>query len=250
MGVWKYEHCGSLEAKEMRSCPYCDNPLIQNDDINSEARRALYTLYSHPDLETFGWVKVCSSCGWWAKSVFGCLAGTLQRQNDIEISAKGVLKKLDPAPNQPLAEVRDYLTARYEDRFDVHPRQFEEVVASVFGDLGFQTQVTGYSNDGGIDVVMNDGSEKTIGVQVKRYRARIAVSQIREFAGAMMIGDFTRGIFVTTSDFQSGATKVASLSAAKGYPIELINATQFYAALKLAQVSTVREIFELKPWTY
>jgi restriction system protein len=109
-------------------------------------------------------------------------------------------------------------------------------------------EVTGYSNDGGIDVVLHNGAGELIGVQVKRYNRRVGVSYIREFTGALVLGGYTRGIFVTTSDFQAGAQKVASISADKGFPIELQNADRFFGALHIAQISSIRDVFDLKPW--
>jgi restriction system protein len=80
------------------------------------------------------------------------------------------------------------------------------VVGSVFADLGFESIVTGYQNDGGIDVILKDRMGSTIGVQVKRYRNRIDVRSIRELAGALLAGGMTRGIFVTTSDYTAGSS--------------------------------------------
>jgi hypothetical protein len=49
----------------------------------------------------------------------------------------GILKKLDLSDlRQPLDEVRSYLAAKYDERFRIHPRLFEQVVGSVFNNLG------------------------------------------------------------------------------------------------------------------
>jgi restriction system protein len=92
--------------------------------------------------------------------------------------------------------------------------------------------VTGYSNDGGIDVILEKES-KQIGVQVKRYKNKIKVDQIRELTGALFLSGIPKGIFVTTSDFQSGANKLVQKSHDRGIPIELINSKRFYDILKL-----------------
>ncbi len=126
------------------------------------------------------------------------------------------------------------MTAKYERRFDVHPRVFEETVASVFRDLGYTAEVTAYSGDDGIDIILARGAE-TVGVQVKRYKNAIEVEQIRSLAGALVLGDMTSGIYVTTSRFRSGAGKAVENFAQRGYRIELIDAGRFYDALKLVQ---------------
>jgi restriction system protein len=120
----------------------------------------------------------------------------------------------------------------------MHPQLFEETVASVFRDLGYQAVATAYSGDDGIDVVLQGPEGDTIGVQVKRYKEsrRIGVDQIRELAGSLVLQGWTTGIFVTTSDFQSGAhSTVDRLERFRGMRIELVNATRFYDQLQLAQ---------------
>lgn len=139
----------------------------------------------------------------------------------------------------PLEEVKNFLIAKYEGRHDLHPRLFKETVASVFRDLGYQARVTAYSGDGGIDVVLDGPDNTEIGVQVKRYKDSVSVEQIRAFTGALLLGGYTKGIFVTTSRFQSGASKTANLAMVRGIPIELIDANRLYDALRLSQ----REVY-------
>lgn len=66
---------------------------------------------------------------------------------------------------------------------------------------------TAYSNDGGIDVVLEHEGKKH-GVQVKRYKNKISVGEIRAFAGALLLNGLPSGIFVTTSDYQRGCYKI------------------------------------------
>ena len=146
------------------------------------------------------------------------------------------LKNLDLRNvSTPLEEVKQYLVAKYQDRFDLNPRLYEEVVGSVFKSLGYSVVVTGYQNDGGIDMVLSSSGEDSIEVQVKRYRGKIEVEQIRAFAGALILSGHTSGIYVTTSTYRSGALEAATQFGAKGIPIKLIDAPRFYDALKLSQ---------------
>lgn len=150
--------------------------------------------------------------------------------------ASGVLRNLDVA-NQSIAleEVRSYLAARYDARYDINPRVFEDVVIGVYQDLGGAVQATGRTGDGGIDAVIQSRNGETVGVQVKRYRGKIGAAQIREFAGALYLKGMLRGIYVTTSTFTTGAQATARQSAAARIPIELVDAPRFYAQLGLAQ---------------
>jgi restriction system protein len=142
--------------------------------------------------------------------------------------------------NMPLTEIQNYIMAKYEARFDINPRIYEELVASIFRNIGYQAKVTAYTNDGGIDIVMSNPDGKEVCVQVKRYKNSIKVEQIRSFLGAMVLNDFTKGIFVTTSNYQSGAYDAINNASSKGLEIELIDAKRFLEALELSQ----KESFE------
>jgi len=108
-------------------------------------------------------------------------------------------------------------------------------VADVFRRLGFIARITAYSSDGGIDVILDGPSDSVIGVQVKRYKNAINVEQIRELTGAHVVKGLTRGIFLTTSTFQSGAEPLVERLAETIYQIDLVDASRFYDALKIAQ---------------
>lgn len=177
--------------------------------------------------------KVCIRCGWW----FG-FKNTLTGNNMLTTYG-GIagLREFDISDAQaPIDEVRDYLMTSYHRIKNINPRVFEHVVADVFKNLGYRTRVTGYSGDNGIDVILDGDNGTVIGVQVKRYKNLIKVDKIRELTGALVINGMTSGIFITTSDFQSGAPETAAMSAAKGYPIKLMNAEDFFDALSLSQV--------------
>lgn len=135
----------------------------------------------------------------------------------------------------PVEHIRQYLLAKYDARFEVHPKTFEDVVAAVFRDSGYKAEVTAYQGDGGIDVILRSPTDETVGVQVKRYKHTIEVEQIRAFAGALLLNDLPGGIFVTTSAYQYGAHDAARRFGARGLPIELIDADRFYDALRLSR---------------
>jgi restriction system protein len=151
--------------------------------------------------------------------------------------AIGTLKELELLDSShTVDEIRQYLTVRYERRKEVNPAFFEQVVASVYRDIGYKNvRVTGRSNDGGIDIVMEGPNDSLVGVQVKRYKDKIEAEQIRAFTGALLLKDMTSGIFLTTSDYTRGAKRTATVAGQKGYRIELVDAYAFYDALGIAQ---------------
>jgi len=256
MSIWyhsEYRGYGRTTDRDLayqEFCLYCQTPLSR--DTDDERQAELYEEMNYGMSDNFttrahAVVGMCPACGWWK---YGLGIGVGGRAAEYFEFSAGVLKRLDLTDTSvAIQQVRDYLTAKYESRFDVHPQAFEAVVASVFRDHGYEADVTSYSGDGGIDAILSKGTS-TIGVQVKRYKEanRISVAQIRELTGALVIGGYTKGIFVTTSEFQSGADATAAASAANGYPIELVDAPRFYDALKIAQLSSLRELVDRKPW--
>lgn len=209
------------------TCPFC------NDTLQEAKQTSLSDL--------IGEFKLCGTCGWWSKN-----RRTKRHKEDGRyfsmFGAYAQLKTLNVADVQtPIAEVQQYLLAKYDERFNVHPRLFEDVVAEVFRSCGYSARVTAYSADGGIDVVLDNGRANTIGVQVKRYRNRILVEEIRAFGGALVLNGHTSGIFVTTSDYSRGSVNAADGFSTRGVPIELLDAERLYDALRISRLSACSE---------
>jgi restriction endonuclease Mrr len=176
-------------------------------------------------------------CGWWAASekriVYDFEYDTESEQSS---GLAGILLNLDLSDQSlPISEIRSYLVARYQSRFDIDPHLMEEVVASVYKDLGYSAEAVGRTGDGGIDVILTGPKSVRTGVQVKRYQNSIKVEQIRAFLGALVLKGYTKGIFITTSSFQRGVFEATQIAEARGFAIELVDAPRFLAALRIAQ---------------
>lgn len=117
---------------------------------------------------------------------------------------------------------------------NVHYDRLEKVVADVYKDLGYHAIATASSGDDGIDVILTKEGIR-IGVQVKRYKDKVQVKELRELAGALVLDGITKGIFVTTSDFTTGAPRTLHKFQRRGFHIELINGERFLSQLELAQ---------------
>ena len=94
----------------------------------------------------------------------------------------------------------------------IDPYYFEKVILILLKKMGYGDFLeTTKSGDGGIDGIINEdklGLDK-IYIQAKRYgENKVREKEIRNFIGAMS-GDTSKGVFVTTSDFDKGATKKA-----------------------------------------
>lgn len=93
------------------------------------------------------------------------------------------------------------------------PASFEQLVVDVLVAMGYggtisdAGQAIGRSGDGGIDGVIKEDrlGLDFIYVQAKRWENTIQRPQLQGFAGALMARNSQKGVFITTSDFSSGA---------------------------------------------
>jgi len=230
--MWEYGEAGrilSITSVCSDDCIYCRGSLLR---LPAES-------FEVPPKRLFLQLSICSACGWW--TVYRVHQNEFPRTSGIMESYSatiGSLKELDLTDiSIPLDIVRQYLLAKQDAIFDVHPRVLEEVVCSVFKNFGWRARVTAYSRDDGIDVILDGDTQGTIGVQVKRYKKqrRIEAEQIRSLAGALVLGGHTQGIFMTTTKYRAGAKKAAKKFKAIGIPIELVDAERFLSVLGIAQ---------------
>lgn len=116
-----------------------------------------------------------------------------------------------------IEKTRKTMTQKVEDLLELTPREFEEYVGELFSHLGYTVEVTQYSNDKGIDIVMYKDDIK-YGVQCKRYKGTVGSPDIQTFIGALSHSRADKGFFVTTGMFSFEAEKMAVQ-----HPIQLVN---------------------------
>lgn len=180
---------------------------------------------------------ICPACGWWLAEDRAVLPAKRWQHWAVTLASAPVLEELALDDiDAPLQQVRRYLVRKFESRLSMHPRLLELTVASVLGDFGYSAYATAYSNDGGVDVILEDNSGSRIGVQVKRKKDAVQVEQIRAFLGALVLGGYTRGVYVSTSRFSRGAREAVRHSTQTAIPIELIDAGRFFDMLGYAQL--------------
>lgn len=106
---------------------------------------------------------------------------------------------------------------------EMDPFQFEQVVIDLLFAMGYggsrkeAASVTKKSNDEGIDGVINEDrlGLDVIYVQAKRWQGNVGRKEIQAFVGALAGKQATKGVFITTSDFVSGAIDYADAVAQK-----------------------------------
>lgn len=113
-------------------------------------------------------------------------------------------------------EVKKYFNKHPEKLYDLSPRKFEELIASILKDLGFDVELTKATRDGGSDIIASIRNAITtflILVECKKYSPenKVDVGIIREVAGVHSLKQPSKSIIVTTSFFTKDARKEASL---------------------------------------
>ncbi len=116
---------------------------------------------------------------------------------------------IDKGFSQIEVEVKNELLEKLKQ---IDPYYFEKVILILLKKMGYGEFIeTSKSGDGGIDGIINEdklGLDK-IYIQAKRFNEnKVREKDIRNFIGAMS-GDTNKGVFVTTSIFDSGAIEKA-----------------------------------------
>lgn len=167
------------------------------------------------------------------------------KNSNIEISNLTPQDLIDQGFSYIKNEVLNELIEKVKD---INPYIFENLILILLEKMGYgEFQMTKKSNDGGIDGIINEdklGLEK-IYIQTKRYAAKNKVREtdIRNFIGAMS-GDTQKGVFVTTSEFDSKAVEKAQNAHHK---IILIDGEKLVNLMYQYKVGVqIKKIYEIK----
>ena len=93
------------------------------------------------------------------------------------------------------------------------PYDFERLVAKLMTAMGYSTQRTGRSGDGGVDVEVRSDDPLASGlivISVKRLKRTVGAHYVRELAGTVHDRDAIKGILVTTSGFGPSSYEFAA----------------------------------------
>ncbi len=123
------------------------------------------------------------------------------------------------------------------------PRQFEELVAALLREEGYQSvRVVGQTGDKGVDITCVDGDGRLVVVQCKKYKSTSTVGapEIRTFFGVVVAQRAARGIYATTGRFTQPAVRHAQQN-----DIELIDGARlarYYKARRSTQSNPTQSI--------
>ena len=109
--------------------------------------------------------------------------------------------------NQALVE---NLRQQPDSMYQLQPRKFEELIAELLADLGYDVELTPATRDGGKDILAQmttPHGDVLCLVEVKKHRADrpVGVELVRQLYGTLVDADATSAMLVTTSSFSSDA---------------------------------------------
>ncbi len=113
-------------------------------------------------------------------------------------------------------EIKKYLSKHPEKIYNLSSRQFEELIADILKDLGFDVELTKATRDGGRDIIAsirNTVSTFLAYIECKRYSSdnKVGVGIIREVAGVHYIRKPSKSMIVTSSFFTQDAVNEAKI---------------------------------------
>lgn len=133
-----------------------------------------------------------------------------------------------------------------------HWRFFERIVVDLLTRMGYggsrqdAGKVVGKSGDNGIDGVINEDKLglDVVYIQAKRYTDPVTISQVRDFAGALLAQKARKGVFITTSSFPKSAVEFVSQIEPKVILIDGQRLAQLMIEFNVGV--SVKEIYEVK----
>jgi restriction system protein len=139
------------------------------------------------------------------------LAGHLYDLKDAGVAEQreiiAVAKPIIISANKVMIEG---LKKQPKDIFNITPRQYEELVAELMHDMGYEVTLTSATRDGGKDILASMKTECgdfLMLVEAKHYRAsnKIGVSLVRNLYGTLCDYQANSAMLVTTSSFSKDA---------------------------------------------
>lgn len=116
------------------------------------------------------------------------------------------------------SEVLAYFGRHPELMYSLSPRKFEELIATVFRNNGFEVELTPETRDGGVDVIAvqkNGFGGSTLHlVECKRYlpENKVGIGIVQRMLGVVEQHRATQGLIITTSSFSRDAQICAQSS--------------------------------------
>jgi restriction endonuclease Mrr len=133
-----------------------------------------------------------------------------QRTAEELFSQEAEAEDTSPIVADVTLELKKYFAKHPEKLQDLDPRRFEELVADILKDFGFDTELTTISRDGGRDVyayMRNAVTSFLLFVECKRWKPpkHVGIDIVQRMYGTSRIWQANKGMIVTTSFFTEPA---------------------------------------------
>lgn len=193
--------------------PAGESALEDGDDsITQEARKKSNAIYKQKEKGKSQTKKAQPASPWTDEERIQELAKDLPFKAEFNDSSSAAVEN-----------IRNYINSR-----SANADYSERLVKALLHALGYESELTQKSHDGGVDVIATNSSPlvtSRIFVQVKNQKDDVAVEKVRALAGVLTDKkDEDTGLFVSFSGFRRGCWKFASAS--KKY-IRLVDCYQF-----------------------
>jgi len=157
--------------------------------------------------------------------------GTKEKSGQEDIVISQQTKTPSEIMNEAFAEINSSLASELLDHVkNQSPKFFEQLVVNLLVSMGYGGSldnagvVTQISHDGGIDGIIKEDKLglDNIYIQAKRYTTgSVQKPDIQKFIGALTEQGASKGVFITTATFSSGAIETSTKSS--GVKIVLID---------------------------
>ncbi|MGA4718980.1 restriction endonuclease [Fictibacillus nanhaiensis] len=138
-----------------------------------------------------------------------------ERIDEIEDEIEELEKVIDPFEviQEKVDEIEGDLVHDLIDHLkQAHWRKLEIIVVQLLTAMGYgDGEVTGKTNDGGLDGIIKEDKLglDNIYIQAKRWENTVGRPDVMSFSGALDAKGARKGIFITTSSFTNGAKEYA-----------------------------------------
>jgi hypothetical protein len=111
-------------------------------------------------------------------------------------------------------EIKRYLALHPEKVYNLDSRKFEELIADILHDLGFEVELTKATRDGGVDIyayVRTAVCNFLVFVECKKWAPdnHVGLDIVQRLFGVQQIGQANKSMIITTSFFTDPAIKEA-----------------------------------------
>jgi hypothetical protein len=207
-------------ARALNGRKDADPDYDEAEDIDEEKSR--FDLYMHP------FHGRCPRCGWWLRG-FGHGHST-----GVTRAEAAIIRKFDIESDDILIrEVSSHLAKHFSDIYKISPRRFEQVVAEIYGVMGWRVELTQATRDGGIDLVCLSNGDSLCIVECKRYATerKVSIEKVDRLLGVAFRVNAQSAHLITTSSFTRPAKEAAKFES-KDINMDLIDAHDLLRLLR------------------